>query len=178
MDSIAFASLLIFLFLLWFFYTRFFGAEYYPTTSRKMRRMLEYANLKKNDVAYDLGCGDARLVIAAARKCKKAIGIEIDPFRFFISLFKVKLLMLKNARIIFGDLFKNDLSDASVVFLFLRQQANDKLQKKFLKELKKGTRIVSHYWIFRGWKPLKQDKKLKIYYYVVGKSNAKNKIKK
>jgi predicted RNA methylase len=168
MDIVTFGTLLIFLFLLWFFYSRFFGAEYYPTTRKKMERMLEYANLKKRDIAYDLGSGDGRLVIASAEKCKKAIGVEIDALRFLISLLKIRLLGLKNARIIFGDLFKQDLNDANVVFLFLRQKANDKLQSKLAK-LKKGTRIVSHFWIFHGWKPVKQDRKLRVYLYIVGK---------
>lgn len=173
MDPIVFTSLFIFFFLLWFFYTRFLGAEYYPTTRRKMQKMLEYASLKKSDVVYDLGCGDGRLVIASARKCRKALGIEIDPLRFLISLFKVKLLGIKNAKIIFGDLFKQNLNDADVVLLFLHRRIDDRLQKKFIQELKKGTRVVSHYWIFHGWKPVKKDEKLRIYFYVMGKSDKK-----
>jgi len=173
MDIVLFGSLLIFLFIFWFFYSNFFGAEFYPTTSKKMAKMLEYAALKKEDAVYDLGCGDARLVIAAARKCKKAVGIEIDTLRCFISFAKIKMLGLKNAKIIFGDLFRQDFRDADVVFLFLRQKANDRLQKKLAK-LKKGTRIVSHYWVFHGWKPVRHDRKLKIYLYVVGKSNRRN----
>lgn len=172
MDIVAFGSLLIFLFLFWVLYTHFFGAQFQPTARRKMARMLEYAALNKNDIAYDLGCGEARLVIAAARKCKKAIGIEIDPLRFLISLLKIKMLGLKNAKIIFGNLFKKDFRDASVVFLFLWQKANDRLQAKLAK-LKKGTRIVSHYWVFKGWKPVKHDRKLRIYLYIIGKSNRK-----
>jgi predicted RNA methylase len=130
-----------------------------------MEKMLEFAKLKKSDIVYDLGCGDARLIVAASPKVKKAIGIEIDPLRFLISWLKVKILGIKNARIIFGDFFRTDLHEADVIFLFLRQKTNDRLQKKFIKELKPGTRIVSHYWIFHGWKPIKQDKKLRIYSY-------------
>ena len=173
MDLFLFGSLLIFLFIFWLFYSGFFGAEYCPTTKRKMKKMLEFAALRKKDISYDLGCGDGRLVIAAARKCKRAVGIEIDFFRFLFSFLKVKILGLKNARIIFGNFFRQDFKDANVVFLFLRQKANDRLQAR-LSKLKKGTRIVSHYWIFHGWKPVKQDRKLKIYLYVVGKSNRRN----
>ena len=170
MNIVAIASSVIFLFLFWLFYSGFFGAEFYPTTSKKMKKMLEFAALRKRDVAYDLGCGDGRLVVSAAGKCKKAVGVEIDFFRFLFSFLKVKILGLKNARIIFGNFFRQDFKDANVVFLFLRQKANDRLQAR-LSKLKKGTRIVSHYWIFHGWKPVKQDRKLKIYLYVVGKSN-------
>lgn len=173
MDSVIFASLLVFFFFLWFSYTHFLGAQFYPTTRRKMQRMLEYANLKKSDIVYDLGCGDGRLVIAAAKRCREARGIEIDPLRFLLSWIKTKILGLKNAKIIFGDLFRQNLRDADVVFLFLWQTTNDRLRGKFEKELKKGTRIVSHYWIFHGWNPVKKDDKLRIYLYVVGESDKK-----
>ena len=173
MNIVAVASSAIFIFLFWLFYSGFFGAEFYPTASRKMKKMLEFAALRKKDISYDLGCGDGRLVIAAARKCKRAVGIEIDFFRFLFSFLKVKILGLKNAKIILGNFFRQDFRDADVVFLFLRQKANDRLQKK-LSKLKKGTRIVSHYWVFHGWKPVKQDRKLKVYLYVVGKSNRRN----
>lgn len=169
MDIVLLGSLLIFLSVFWFFYSRFFGAEYYPTTKRKMQKMIEFAKLRKKDVAYDLGSGDGRLVIAAAGKCRKAVGVEIDLLRVFISLVKIKVFGLKNARIILGDIFKQDFKDANVVFLFLKQGANDKLQNKLAK-LKKGTRIVSHYWTFSGWNPIKKDEKLKIYLYIIGKN--------
>lgn len=165
MDIILFTNLLIFIFLLWFFYTFFFGAEFYPTRGKKLERMIEFARLKKQDVIYDLGCGDARIITKAAPKVKKATGIEIDPIRFLISWMKIKMLRLKNVKIIFADIFKTNFEDADVIFLFLRQKANDKLQKKFLQELKPGARIVSHYWIFKGWNPIKQDKRLKVYLY-------------
>ena len=168
MDLVILGILIIFFFLLWLSYTRILGAEFYPTTRRKMEKMLEFATLKKTDVVYDLGCGDGRLVIAAARRCRKAIGIEIDPIRYFISNLKIKFLGLKSAKIVIGNLFNHNLKDADVVFLFLNQKSNNKLQEK-LSKLKKGTRIVSHYWIFKGWKPVKKDEKLRIYLYAVGK---------
>ncbi len=160
---------LYFFFLLWLFYTRFFGAEYYFTTQKRVKKMMKMAKVGRRDIVYDLGCGDARIVIASAQKCKKAIGIEIDPLRFLISTIKIKLLRVKNAKIIFGNLFSQNLKDADVVFLFLRQWTNDNLREKFEKEFKKGTRIVSHYWIFHGWKPVEEDKKLRLYSYVFGK---------
>ena len=168
MDLVILGILIIFFFLLWLSYTRILGAEFYPTTRRKMQRMLDFAKLKRKDVVYDLGCGDGRLVIAAARSCRKAIGIEIDPIRYFISNLKIKFLGLKSAKIVIGNLFNRNLKDADVVFLFLNQKSNNKLQEK-LSKLKKGTRIVSHYWIFKGWKPVKKDEKLRIYLYAVGK---------
>ena len=175
MDIVIFGVSLIFLFLLWFFYSKFWGAEYYPTTSRKMKKMLEFAELGESDIAYDLGSGDGRLVIAAARRCRKATGIEIDPARYLIAKLKAAMLGLRNANFVWGNFFHANVSDATVVFLFLRQYTNDKLREKFLTELKKTTRIVSHYWLFTGWKPLKTDEKMKIYLYEIGKSEPKKK---
>ena len=105
MANLIFGILLIFIILLWFSYTRIFGAEFFPTTSTKMKKMIEFAGIKNNDTVYDLGCGDGRIVLAASKKCKKAIGIEIDPLRFIISWIKVKLTKTKNAKIIFGNFF-------------------------------------------------------------------------
>jgi len=160
-------SILILAVIFWLFYTKFFGAEYYPTRKKIMKRMLEFATLRDDDVVYDLGCGDARLVVASAKYVSKSVGIEIDPLRFIVSWLNVKLHRLKNARIVYGNFFNFKLSEASVIFLFLRQETNDKLKSKLKEELKPRTRIVSHHWKFTGWKPVKQDKKLKVYLYVI-----------
>ena len=170
MDKILYFMLVIFFALLWLIYTRIFGAEYYPTSQLRVKKMLELARVGKRDIVYDLGSGDGRLVIAAARIAKKAIGIEIDFFRFLFSLIKIKFLRLKNVHIAWGNFFNFQLKDASVIMLFLRQGTNNKLREK-LSKLKSGTRIISHNWTFDGWKIIKQDKRLKLYLYIIGRSN-------
>jgi SAM-dependent methyltransferase len=151
---------------LWILYTHPFGAGFLPTEKKKIPKILEIAEIKKGDIVYDLGCGDARLVIEAAKYCQRAIGIEMDPLRYLISLLRVKISGLKNVQIRYGNFFNQDIRDADVVILFLSQGTNDRLRKK-LEKLKRGTRIISHYYKFSGWETKAEDKKLKIYLYII-----------
>jgi len=162
----------IFLALFWLFYTRAIGSEYGPTTAKRARRMIELADVKKKDIVYDLGSGFGGLVIMAARQAKEAVGIEFDSLRYAFSVARAFFHGAKNVKFIRGNLFKEYISDANVVLLFLKQKTNQKLKPKLLR-LRKGTRIVSNLWTFEGWKPARQDKKLKVYMYVVGKSDKK-----
>lgn len=154
--------------MLWCFYTRFKGAEYSPTTHKKAEKMMQFADIKKSDVVYDLGSGFGGLVLKASKKAKKAVGIEYDSLRYLIS--RTRGFGRKNAAFIHGDMFKENISDANIVFLFLKQKTNQLLKPK-LSKLKKGTKIISNIWTFENWKPIKQDKKLEIYMYEIGKSN-------
>lgn len=158
------ASSIIFIVCMWFFYTKFFGAEFAPAPKKVIEKMIEFAELKNKDIVYDLGCGDGRILIKAAGKCRKAIGIEIDLLRVLISKFKTR--KIKNVKIIRGNLFLESIKDADVIFIFLRQKANDALMKKFKKELKKGSRIISHYWTL-PLKAYKTDENLRVYAYKI-----------
>jgi SAM-dependent methyltransferase len=130
--------------------------RFVATPEEVVEKMLEVAKITKKDVVYDLGCGDGRIVCAAARKygCK-AVGIDIDPERIKDSE-KNKALLPKDVqkRVTFRkqDLFKVDLREATVVMLYLRPQLNVKLIPQ-LKKLKDGSRIVSHNWDMKGVKP-------------------------
>jgi predicted RNA methylase len=119
--------------------------NYVPSPPEVVDKMLELADLKKDDVLYDLGCGDGRIVIAAAKKYKcKAVGIEIDPQLVHEARDKVKAEGLeKLVEIQEGDIFKTDLEPASVVTMYLLDHLNAKLVPQ-LQKLKPGTRIVSH----------------------------------
>ncbi len=153
--------------LLWFYYTKFFGAQFLPSQMNTVDKMLEMANIKKNDVLYDLGSGDGRILIRAAKKYRiKVVGIEIDPLRVLIS----RLLSLlnktnKNVKVIRDNFFKANFKDADIVTIFLLPETLDKLKNKFEKELKRGSRIVTNSFKINGWKPGKVNDKLKIYLY-------------
>ena len=118
---------------------------YVPTPNDVISKMLKAIKLKKSDVIFDLGCGDGRIVVTAATKygCK-GVGYEIDPVRLKecaanIKKHKVeKLVTIKNK-----DLFKADLSEASVIATYLLSEMNEKLIPQFQK-MKKGSRIVTH----------------------------------
>jgi SAM-dependent methyltransferase len=129
---------------------------YVPTPQPIVDKMLELAKVKKKDVVYDLGCGDGRIVVTAAKKFGvKAFGFDIDPVR----VAEAKENVIKNkvehlVTIEEKDIFTLDLSPADVVTLYLLPRLNVKLIPQ-LEKLKKGARIVSHDFDMAGVKPLK-----------------------
>lgn len=120
-------------------------APWWRTSDETARAMCKLADVGKNDIVYDLGSGDGgSLIIAAKEFGSKGVGIEIDPLRFFISkvLIKVKGLSSK-IQVSKKNFFEQDLSNASVIFVYLVPKTLERLKPKFLRELKPGTRIVS-----------------------------------
>jgi hypothetical protein len=155
------ASILCFMFCM-VSYSQNFGqqvpfAEVVPfvtTPQAVVDMMLEMANIQSNDVLYDLGSGDGRIPIAAARKYGiRAVGIEIDP-----DLVAEALRLAKEARVADkvsfqqGDLFKMDFSEASVLTLYLFPDINLQLLPRIM-EMRPGTRIISHNYAIAGWEP-------------------------
>lgn len=131
---------------------------YVPTTPEAVEAMLKLADVKETDVVYDLGCGDGRIVIAAAKKFgAHAVGIDIDPVRINEAKENAKKAGVENlVRFEQNDLFKADFHEASVVTLFLLSSVNLKLRPKLLQELKPGTRIVSNTFDMGDWKADKE----------------------
>ncbi len=127
---------------------------YVPTPHEVVAKMLEMAKVTKDDVVYDLGCGDGRIVVAAAKKfgCK-AFGYDIDPQRIAEAKANVEKNKLeKLVKIEQKDIFELDLSKANVVTLYLLPSLNVKLIPQ-LEKLKPGSRIVSHDFDMRGVEP-------------------------
>jgi tRNA G37 N-methylase Trm5 len=127
---------------------------YWPTPQEVVEKMLEMAKVGKDDVLYDLGCGDARIPVTAAKKfgCK-TFGFDIDPERIKDSLANVKKNKVESlVTIEKKDIFTLDLSKATVVTLYLLPELNVKLIPQ-LEKLKAGSRIVSHDFDMRGVKP-------------------------
>jgi len=119
---------------------------YVPTPQEVVDAMLKLANVTKDDVVYDLGCGDGRIPVTAAKVYgARAVGIDIDPQRIREARENVEKAGVGDlVRIIEGDLFTTDISEATVVTLYLLPSLNRKLIPKLNAELKAGTRIVSH----------------------------------
>ena len=125
-----------------------------PTPEEVIEKMLEVAKVTPNDVVYDLGCGDGRIVVAAAKKGARAVGIDIDPQRIKEANARAQAeKVTARARFIENDLFEANIGEATVVTLYLLPRLNEKLKPKLLKELKPGTRIVSHAFDMGDWTP-------------------------
>ena len=149
------------------------GSPWTPTPPKRVRRMLDMAEVGPEDVVYDLGSGDGRIVIEAAKRYRaRAVGIEADPLRVLWSRLIVALLGLqKQVGIVWGNLFDRGIEEATVVTLFLRQRTNKLLKSKLQRELRPGTRVVSYIWTFEGWSPTKTDPEAQVYVYVMGADN-------
>jgi SAM-dependent methyltransferase len=131
-------------------------APFVPSPEHAVDKMLEVASLKPGETLYDLGCGDGRILIAAAAKYKvKGVGIEISDHLARTALERVKKAGLQSqVKIIHGDFMKTDLSDANVVTLYLATAANDTLRPNLERYLKPLTRVVSYDYPIPGWKPI------------------------
>lgn len=128
---------------------------YVPTPTDVVEAMLDAAKVSSSDIVYDLGCGDGRIVITAAKKYgARGVGIDIDPQRIKEATANAQQSgVADNVRFLQADLFETDISEASVVTLYLLASLNLKLRPKLLRELKPGTRVVSHAFDMGDWKP-------------------------
>jgi tRNA G37 N-methylase Trm5 len=132
---------------------------YVPTPQEVVDRMLELAQVKKGDVVYDLGSGDGRIVVTAAKKYGvKAIGFEIDPERIKESHENIKKAGVeKLVEIRQQDIRTVDLSGANVLTMYLLPEVNLMIRPNIWKQMKPGSRIVSHDFDMADWKPLKTE---------------------
>lgn len=128
-------------------------APFVPTPMAVVEKMLEMANVTKEDVVYDLGCGDGRIVVTAAKKYgAKGVGIDLDPRRIIESQERAKKEGVTNlVRFLQQDVMKADFSQATVVTLYLLPESNELLRPLLEKQLKPGVRVVSHNYEIPGW---------------------------
>jgi SAM-dependent methyltransferase len=131
---------------------------YVPTTEEAVKAMLKLAGVRSSDIVYDLGCGDGRIVIAAAKEYgAHGVGIDISPERIAEAKANAKKAGVENlVRFEENDLFDADIHQATVVALFLLDSINLKLRPKLVKDLNPGTRIVSNTFDMGDWKPDKE----------------------
>jgi len=139
------------------------GAPFEPTSSKKIKKILKLAKVKKGEKAVDLGSGDGRIVIALAKKGAEAHGFEINPILVLISKWKIKRAGLKNAFIHWGSFWKEDFGKYDVITLFQFPTIMKSLRDKMKKELKSKARVVSFYWKFPGWKMKKKIENVHLY---------------
>ena len=132
---------------------------YVRTPDNVVNAMLKLAGVKKNDVVYDLGCGDGRIVIAAAKDYgARGVGIDIDPQRIQEARENARKAGVEAlVKFEINDLFDANIRDATVVALYLLPDVNLRLRPKLMKDLKPGARIVSHDFHMGDWKPDKHQ---------------------
>jgi tRNA G37 N-methylase Trm5 len=147
---------------------------YVPTHERVVAEMLKVAKVGKNDVLYDLGSGDGRIPITAAKRFgTRGVGVDIDPARVTEARENAKKAgVADKVTFMQQDLFETDIKEATVVTLYLLPDVNLRLRPKLLADLKPGTRVVSHNYDMGDWKPLKTitvkvPEEHTIYYWVV-----------
>lgn len=156
MSEIILNFLLLFLILLVFgtaAYASFKASPWLPVRKKDMERILKLAQVKENDLVYDLGSGDGRVVIAIANNSDaQVVGFEISLLPYLWSKIRIWFLGLaKRLEIRYGDFLKRDLGQAKVIFCFLTPMAMKKLDEKFRKELKQGTKIISYSFSMPNW---------------------------
>lgn len=144
---------------------------YQPTPYEIVEKMLSMANIQKNDLVYDLGCGDGRIVVMAAKeKGATGVGVDLDPERIRESEDNArKAGVADRVRFFQQDLFAMEIRKATVVMLYLWPEVNIRLRPKLFAELKPGTRVLSHNHDMGEWKPDQYAKILKhrIYLWVI-----------
>lgn len=141
--------------LLWIGWNLRLDALWQPTDRMTVRRILHLALVKEGEHVLDLGCGDGRFVVIAAREFAAcATGIEVDPARvLWARAWTILARVSSRTRIVWGNMYVADLAGVDVVILFLSPMANCKLQERLRCELKPGARIVSYYHPMWGWEP-------------------------
>ncbi len=130
---------------------------YVPTPQGVVDGMLELAGVKPGDMLYDLGSGDGRIVVTAAKRYGvRGVGIDINPERIREAEENARRAGVRNlTEFREQDLFKADIGEATVVTMYLLPSVNNRLKPKLLRDLKPGTRIVSHAFDIEGWEPLR-----------------------
>jgi SAM-dependent methyltransferase len=132
---------------------------YVPTPLDVVQRMLEVAKVAPDDMVYDLGSGDGRIVIMAAQKFQaRAVGVELDPNLYKQSFDHVKELGIEDrVTILHENMFRVDVHRATVVTLYLLTSVNERLRPQLEKQLRHGARVVSHDFMIPGWETEKEE---------------------
>lgn len=129
-------------------------APYVPTKMDQIRKILKLAGVQKGKKFYELGSGDGRVVVAAAKLKAYSVGIEQSLLRVIMS--RLKASQLKNIRFIHGNIFAGNYFDADIVYIYLLPNGVKKLEEKLEKELKKGSIVITQTYHFANWKPFKK----------------------
>jgi SAM-dependent methyltransferase len=155
-----FLQLCFAVFLIYSIFAFLSGAPFVPTTPDTARSMIALAGIKQGDVVYDLGSGNGKLLLMAAKKGARAVGFEINPLLVLLS-------MLRGTNTKWKNFWNAKIDDADIIFVYLLPWRMERLAKKLTTQCKPGAIIVSNSFIFPKWKILRQDKKNHVYVFRV-----------
>ena len=152
--------------LLWFFVPILSGIPWVPTLYRRIRKALDLTGLQAGETFYDLGCGDGRVLVAAAKRGARAVGIEVSPIHCGIAWLRA-LAAGVNGRVTvrWGNFYRFDLREANVVFWYGHSRFTAKIQAYLAGQLREGTRFASINIDFPGWQPEAIDREDLIFLY-------------
>jgi SAM-dependent methyltransferase len=150
------------------------GAPFVPSNKKALGDIFKLAQIKKQDVVYDLGSGDGRIVIEAAKKGAHSFGWEINPFLCLFSKIRIRLAGLKkNAKVFWANYWTKDLSQADVIFFFLITHWMKKMERKIIQEAKPGARVISYIFPLPNLK-LQKKTKTGVYFYKITRDDKIN----
>ncbi len=153
--------------LLWFFVPILAGIPFVPTDAQRIRQALEMAELRPDETLVDLGCGDGRVLVAAARDFgARAAGIEISPLHCLVAWIRVRAAGVgKRVRVRWGNIYLAKLGEADVAFQYGHSQMAERLRRHLAEELHDGSRFVSVNVDMPGWQPSAVDREARIFLY-------------
>lgn len=152
--------------LLWYFVPIFSGIPWVPTQAARIQRALDLAEIQPGETFYDLGCGDGRVLVAAARRGARAIGIEVSPIHCLAARLRAALAGVGGRiSVHWGNFYRHDLAEADIVFWYGHSRYTGKMQAYLAQTLKEGARLVSINIDFPGWQPAAIDKRALIFLY-------------
>jgi len=163
-DAILILVIAVFLIFLIWISSALFGAPFQPSSDKELKEMLELANVKKGQRTADLGSGNGKVVIEFAKRGTEAHGFEINPLLVLLSQKRIKKLGLQNNAVIhWKNFMKQDFSDFDIVTSFQISYIMPDLEKKLMRELKSGSKVVSNTWKFPTWKPKRKLGRVYLY---------------
>ncbi|KKP70273.1 MAG: hypothetical protein UR87_C0065G0009 [candidate division CPR3 bacterium GW2011_GWE2_35_7] len=158
---------LVLLFVFFSFRAYFFGAPFVPSNYGVIKKVLDYTDIKEGSVFFDLGSGDGRVLLEAAKKGALAIGYELNPFWFFISKINVLLHGLNDKVTVKRENFMQaPFSEADILYLYLFPEKIAQIEQMLQKKLKKGAQVITYRFPFLNWKERKKFEKEKVFLYV------------
>ncbi len=152
---------------LWLLVPALYGLPWVPTREKRVRRALELAELRPGETLYDLGAGDARVLVIAAREFgAHAVGIEVGPVQCLLGWLRILFSGSRGvARLRLGNFYRADLSGADVVFVYITSSQASRLRPLLERDLRPGARVVSIAADFPDWEPVTVDREALIFLY-------------